>query len=100
MTDALFAHVGGAVVCDHGPLPLVEARAMSITYAREAEYWFGAGAIEAGRACARRAIALCQTADEAARWRRAAGWRDPEMADTPLTTLSAIKSLGLGARQH
>ena len=81
MTDPAYAHVGGAVVCDHGPLTLVEARAMSISYASEAEHWFAAGAIKAGRACARRAMALAKAAADAALWRRAAGWRDPEAAD-------------------
>ena len=100
MTDPAYGHIGGAVVCDHGPLTLAEARDLSIFYAGEADHCFTMGEIHAGLACAGRAAALRQVADDAARWRRAAGWRDPEAADHALSGVPAIKPGRLGARQH
>ncbi len=35
-TDAPFAHIGGAVIADHGPIALGEARALTAFYAAEA----------------------------------------------------------------
>ena len=100
MTDPAYVHIGGAVVCDHGPLSLAEARALSLIYAREGEHWASVGETRAGRACVRRALALAKAAADAALWRRAAGWRDPEAADEALSGVPTIKPLRLGARQH
>jgi hypothetical protein len=81
LSEAVFAHVGGAVVSDHGPITLAAARALAAFYAREARSCLQGGAELAARLCARRALALDQAATDAARWRRAAGWRDPDAAD-------------------
>ena len=84
LSDAAFAHVGGAVVSDHGPIPLAAARALAAFYAREAHACVAQDAQFAAGLCARRALALDRAAQDAARWRRAAGWRDPDKADRPL----------------
>ena len=84
MTDPAYVHIGGAVVCDHGPLTLAEARALASSYAREGEHWASVGEVRAGDACVRRAMALAKAATDTALWRRAAGWRDPEAADHAL----------------
>lgn len=81
MNGASFAHLGGAVVCDHGPLSLRDARSLAVFYADEADHCRAAGAIKAGLVCTARAAALSVAAVAAARWRRAAGWRNPEAAD-------------------
>ena len=100
MTDPAYGHIGGAVVCDHGPLTLAAARALSLTYSGEAEYWLSMGETAAGRACAARALALRRAADDAALWRRAAGWRDPEAADHALSGVAPIKPPRLRASQN
>ncbi len=81
LSDAAFAHVGGAVITDHGQIPLAAARALAAFYAREARDCVQGGAELAARLCARRALALDQAAHDATLWRRAAGWRDPDAAD-------------------
>lgn len=78
MKDAPFAHIGGAVIADHGPVALAEAGDLVVFYAAEAlrvadGRW--------ARICRRRAQALHDAAEEAALWRRAAGWADPRAAD-------------------
>jgi hypothetical protein len=79
MTDAPFRAIGGSVVADHGPIALGKARALARFYADEAAA-AGNGAPWRHLA-ARRAGALLEAAREAALWRRAAGWTDPEAAD-------------------
>jgi hypothetical protein len=84
LSDAVFAHAGGAVIADHGPIPLAAARALAAFYAREARSCLAGGAELAARLCVRRALALDRAAHDAALWRRAAGWRDPDAADQAL----------------
>jgi hypothetical protein len=84
LSDAAFVHVGGAVVSDHGAISLAAARALAVFYAREARACLAGDAPLAARLCARRALALDRAARDAALWRRAAGWRDPDKADRPL----------------
>jgi hypothetical protein len=76
---APYRHIGGAIVADHGPIGLGEARALARFYAREAKS--GAQAPALARACVNRARTLRAAARAAARWRLAAGWRLPEEAD-------------------
>jgi hypothetical protein len=79
MMGAPFRAVGGTILADHGPMRLAQARALAAFYAREAARQ-RQGSRAAGL-CAERCRALAHAADDAARWRRAAGWTDPEMAD-------------------
>jgi hypothetical protein len=79
MAAAHFRAIGGAILADHGPMRLAQARAMAVFYACEAAR-LGESSRAAGL-CAERCRALSGAADDAARWRRAAGWADPEMAD-------------------
>jgi len=77
MSAAPFRAVGGAILADHGPIRLTDARALMVAYAREA-------AASGGRwrdLCGGRAQALSAAVTEAMAWRRAAGWGDPEQAD-------------------
>jgi hypothetical protein len=71
--------MGGCVVTDHGVLALANARMLSGFYALEA------ASPEAGdlwrRLAAQRSQALARAVEDAGRWRRAAGWIDPEAAD-------------------
>lgn len=79
MTDAPYRAMGGCVVTDHGVLALANARTLSGFYALEAvssgtgERW--------RRLAAQRSQALALAAEDAGRWRRAAGWTDPDVAD-------------------
>jgi len=75
-----FRHIGGAVIADHGPIPLAAARDLARFYAIEAQ---AAAASSSGFAdlCQTRATVLDAAVRDAARWRRAAGWRDPDEAD-------------------
>jgi len=72
-----FRAIGGMVTADHGPIRLIEARALAAAYAREAAIGDGAW-----RAIAlSRAEALDSAVRDATDWRRAAGWADPDAAD-------------------
>jgi hypothetical protein len=81
VTAAPFGHIGGAVVGDHGPVGLRLARDLARFYGLEAIDRQKAGERRIALTCARRALALHQAAEAAVRWRRAAGWREPEGAD-------------------
>lgn len=81
MSAAPFAHAGGAVIADHGPLALAASRALIGFYDVEARLAAKDGAPRWARLCARRALALAAAAGAADRWRRAAGWADPDAAD-------------------
>ena len=81
MNGAPFAAIGGGVSADHGPLTLAQARALANFYGAEAAHCRSVGAKRAGQICAARADALNRAAHAAARWRRAAGWADPDAAD-------------------
>lgn len=74
MNEAPFRAIGGAVVADHGLIPLPEARALVAAYAREAETSDGRWR----SLCAARVRNLAIAAAEATDWRRAAGWADPD----------------------
>lgn len=73
-----FRAIGGMVVADHGPIRLAEARALAAAYAREAAT--GGGRWKA--LCLRRAEALATAVRDATDWRRAAGWAEPDRADS------------------
>jgi hypothetical protein len=79
MSGAPFRAIGGAVVSDHGAMALAEARTLATFYAFEANSPF-TGAVWR-RMADERARALERAATDAERWRRAAGWADPEAAD-------------------
>jgi hypothetical protein len=78
---SVYRHIGGAVVSDLGPLPLAAARDLAGFYGLEAVRAAELGQRRSAAACARRALALHDAAEEARRWRRAAGWAKPEAAD-------------------
>jgi hypothetical protein len=78
---APFSHIGGAVIADHGPIGLVEARKLASFYSAEAKAADEAGAAGWVGQCSGRALALDVAAEAAARWRRAAGWADPRTAN-------------------
>ena len=79
MSEAPYRAMGGSVVTDHGVLPLANARMLSGFYALEA------ASPETGsrwrRLAAQRSQALTLAVEDAGRWRRAAGWTDPDAAD-------------------
>jgi hypothetical protein len=79
MSGASFRAVGGAIVSDHGAMALAEVRSLAVFYASVAKSPF-AGATWR-RLADERARALERAATDAERWRRAAGWADPEAAD-------------------
>ena len=79
MTLVPFRAVGGAIICDHGPLTLADARSLAEFYRRE-QAGLGPGT-RLAVLCAERARALAGAVHEARLWRRAAGWADPEAAD-------------------
>ena len=81
MNGAPFAAIGGSLACDHGPLTLVQARALANFYDAEAAHCRSVGAMRAGEICVARADALRRAATAATLWRRAAGWVDPNAAD-------------------
>ncbi|MDQ2859595.1 MAG: hypothetical protein M3T55_02485 [Pseudomonadota bacterium] len=81
MTGAPFAHIGGTVIADHGPVALTASGGLRDFYAIEACLAEGAGVRRWAELCARRALTLAAVADAAALWRRAAGWADPAAAD-------------------
>jgi hypothetical protein len=67
---------GGAILSDIGPMGLAAARDLARFYQHEAAL----GGRHAG-ACRERASALHAACLAAERWRRAAGWTQPERAD-------------------
>lgn len=77
MKGAPFRSMGGAVIADHGPVPLAKARTLAHFYASEALLW-------RCEACGRRAEVLREAVLAAENWRRAAGWADPDVADAAL----------------
>jgi len=81
---APYRHIGGAILTDHGPVPLGRARALACFYGREARFNALNGAFQAAQTCRRRAEILSDAAREADAWRRAAGWRRPGDADRRL----------------
>jgi hypothetical protein len=81
MKVAPFRHIGGAVIADHGPLSLAAAEASKRFYAEEASAYGQVGALRFARLCVARRDALGEAIAEASRWRRAAGWADPNQAD-------------------
>ena len=81
MTPPPFRHIGGAVIADHGPIGLTQARELAKLYALEAAHLAECDRIPWSRVCAARAEALNTAIVAACRWRRAAGWRDPDMAE-------------------
>jgi hypothetical protein len=80
---APFRAIGGAVVADHGPIPLAAARRLSLFYATEALHCRRQGHRDGAAVCASRAKALREAVAAAEVWRRAAGWADPDAADAP-----------------
>ncbi|MGI8841549.1 MAG: hypothetical protein ACR2F8_12330 [Caulobacteraceae bacterium] len=81
MTGAPFTHIGGAVVADHGTIALAQAKSLARFYRREARGAADGRALGWAALCRRRADALQDAIEATARWRRAAGWADPEAAD-------------------
>ena len=69
MNRACFRHIGGAVIADHGPVTLAEARALATFYNQEAAEALRGASGE----CRRRANALESAIAAAWAWRRAAG---------------------------
>jgi hypothetical protein len=65
------------VIADHGCVSLAQARLLAVFYACEA----GSETREPSGECLRRAHALESAVAAASSWRRAAGWRDPDLAD-------------------
>jgi hypothetical protein len=81
MTPRPFRHIGGAIIADHGQITLTQARGLAKAYAREAAHLAELGRLPWSRTCAARAEALNNAIIAACAWRRAAGWRDPDMAE-------------------
>jgi hypothetical protein len=81
VNSAPFRSIGGTVIADHGPIPLVAARNLARFYASEALHWRDLDSPGAFEACTRRAAVLREAVAEAETWRRAAGWADPDAAD-------------------
>lgn len=81
MKSAPFRAIGGAVVADHGPVPLALARRLGQFYASEALHWRSQDSRDAAEACGRRANVLREAVAATETWRRAAGWADPDAAD-------------------
>jgi hypothetical protein len=77
VSEAPFRALGGAILADHGPIRLSDARALMVVYMREADANQGGWR----DVCAARAQALAVAVTHATEWRRAAGWGDPEQAD-------------------
>jgi hypothetical protein len=84
MKGAPFRAIGGAVISDHGPIPLAQARELARVYASEARRWRAQGH-PAFAACTHRAAVLRDAVASAETWRRAAGWTNPDAADAWLT---------------
>ncbi len=81
MMTAPFRHIGGAILTDHGPLTLREARRLAEVYRRETAHWADAGHAAGQAMCRSRAQALEEAVSGAETWRRAAGWAFPDDAD-------------------
>ncbi|MEO8927568.1 MAG: hypothetical protein ABI306_10450 [Caulobacteraceae bacterium] len=82
MNGAPISHIGGAVTADHGAIGLTRARALAAFYRLEAGRAAEDGARRWADLCTGRAAALDAATRAAALWRRAAGWGDPDAADT------------------
>ena len=80
MSPVHFRHVGGSIVADHGGLSLAAARALSRFYRCEATV--GSPPSPSGSQCLKRAHSLDLAIEGAMQWRRAAGWSDPDNADS------------------
>ena len=80
MNEAPFRAVGGAVLADHGVIALAEARALARFYDREVATLSATSA--AAQVCIQRRDALDRAARDAWLWRRAAGWAEPDAADS------------------
>jgi hypothetical protein len=74
-------HIGGAVIGDDGVIALGYVHALVKFYGLEALRARGEGQRRRAVLCARRALDLQEAATQAQRWRRAAGWTDPDAAD-------------------
>jgi hypothetical protein len=74
-------HLGGHIMTDHGPLSLAAARGLAAFYRQESKACRAAGAVAWETSCENRAEDLERAVAEAALWRRAAGWGDPDAAD-------------------
>jgi nucleoside diphosphate kinase len=81
MIGAPFRHIGGTVLADHGPLTLVAARELAKFYQSEARRRPSQDGKRFPCICGQRATALLEAAEAAEKWRRAAGWTNPEAAD-------------------
>lgn len=81
MIGAPFRHIGGMVVADHGTLTLVAARDLAKFYQSEARRWPSPSSKQTFCICGQRAAALLEAVEAAGKWRRVAGWADPEAAD-------------------
>jgi len=81
LNAAPFWHAGGALLSDHGPIGLTQARTLIRFYGREALDLAAAGDMATASMCARRALRLHAAMKLAERWRRAGGWADPDAAD-------------------
>ena len=81
MKRASYRHIGGAVISDHGVIPLRRARDLIAFYASESSDRRDAGDTRTAQVCADRALDLSKALEGAERWRRAAGWCVPDAAD-------------------
>jgi hypothetical protein len=77
MNRGFFRHIGGAVIADHGLVTLAQARRLAAFYACQADFETGRTSDE----CLHRAQALESAVAAAMTWRRASGWKDPDLAD-------------------
>ena len=81
MTPARYAHIGGALIADHGRMSLAQARDLVAFYRRQSADEARQGRPVMAGICEQRAHTLETLAAAASRWRRAAGWADPDLAD-------------------
>ncbi len=81
VTAARYVHVGGAILTDHGPIGLGQARHLVAFYEREASLTVAPHPSAWAQTCTTRAETLGAIACAAVAWRRAAGWTDPDQAD-------------------
>ena len=79
MKDRRFRHIGGAIVSDCGAIPIAAARTLCRLYQKQGEMHARADA--EGERYNTQVRSLDRVITEAAIWRRAAGWSDPEAAD-------------------
>jgi len=77
-----YRHIGGSIVSASGAsISLAAARAWAEVWGRAAIEAAAAGCRDLAGVCARDALALSTAAEACARWRKAAGWRNPAAAD-------------------